>query len=333
MSVIPILFCIDVEPDERFAADRASTLWQGFEAAYAYLTPLRKTLQDATGSPVRFNWFFRVDPEVEHIYGRVTWPLEHYASYLRDFMARNDGIGLHTHAYRRDSTRGWVIDHGNQPWIDHCLRVSFEGFEAVLGRPCHTFRFGDRFMNNATMAELERLGVRYDMTAEPGTRAVAALNLTEPHTGSIPSYEGMEHQPYAPAHEDFRKPGTPRSRTVTVIPMSSAFLPAEWFPEPWHAPVTRRLLRSWGRRIERTRPHETANLARPHRHVRYVVEHMLETLDRPYLALVIRSSTARKARLRPEMEASLRYLTEHPRVREFVFTTPPEALHLLGEVE
>ena len=72
MSVIPVLFCIDVEPDERFAADRGSTLWQGFEATYAYLTPLRKTLQDATGSPVRFNWFFRVDPEVEHIYGRVT---------------------------------------------------------------------------------------------------------------------------------------------------------------------------------------------------------------------------------------------------------------------
>ena len=56
------------------------------------------------------------------------------------------------------------MDDGNQDWIDHCLDMSCDAYEAVLGERCEVVRFEDRFMSPETMNKLEQPGIRVDLT-------------------------------------------------------------------------------------------------------------------------------------------------------------------------
>ena len=60
---------------------------------------------------------------------------------------------------------------------------------------------------------------------------------------------------------------------------------------------------------------------------------LLESLQKPYIACVIRTSTPYEPRERAKFEANLAHITSHERVRDFVFATPQEALELLGFFE
>ena len=138
---IPILLLIDCEPDPREVPLGDPRPWTGFERMSDVMLAQRVRLAAATGHPARFNWFWRMDPQIETAYGRIDWGVATYAARLREMQSQGDGIGLHTHAWRWDVAGGfWILDHGNMPWVETCVRRSFDSFHGrvSLGRLART---------------------------------------------------------------------------------------------------------------------------------------------------------------------------------------------------
>jgi peptidoglycan/xylan/chitin deacetylase (PgdA/CDA1 family) len=327
---IPVVLCIDVEPDA-FLTDRDRPLpWRGFEAAVARIAGLRRDLS-RDGLVPHFSWFFRLDPQIAETYGVADWPLRHYAADVRALEAAGDEIGIHTHGYRWDAARGvWIQDHGDIRWLERCVRMSFEAFRGALGRECRTFRFGDRWMDNAMVALLERLGIRFDLTLEPGHRAVSSYHPETPSTGTIPDMRRAGRLPYRPSREDFLRADPSRTDGLIMIPVSTGRLRGAplWHDRFWRvqrglfriAPVLGRL-RTGAR---------TLSLGFPVEDVGPVVD---QTLARPgprLLVLVARSDAFDDAAQRVNVEANLAYLHSRPEATSYRWSTPEEAVRLLG---
>jgi hypothetical protein len=104
--------------------------------------------------------------------------------------------------------------------------MGFEAFGESLNEPCRYFRFGDRWMNNATFELMELLGARFDLTLEPRQECGP---LDERFTGSLLDYQQVPQYPYLPAKTDFRAPGAASTRRVWEIPLSVGS--TDWSPE------------------------------------------------------------------------------------------------------
>jgi hypothetical protein len=316
---VPLVFCIDLEPDERLGEIRRCCDWLGFDATFAILSRWRTAFEERTGRPARFSWFVRLDPQIARLYDNAAWPLERYSMYFDEILDRGDVVGLHTHAFRwLEKERMWVTDHGDQAWIEECLEMSFDTYRKHLGSRCETFRFGDRFTNTDTINTLEHLGVRVDLTPEPLHPACRGLAPSEVSKGTIPSYESLVHAPYVPSREDFLK-SSAEPRSIAILPMSSGHLPPEKAP---------RFARPGRSRLPT--PVETLNLARPHERIANVARHLLSTLPKPYLATVVRSSTAGVTEKRRQLERSLAHLLDLAREQDLTMMSPQEAIrHLM----
>ena len=226
---LPIIICIDIEPDERAIDPRKPRDWLGFEETLKYFARLRPSLALATQSPARFNWYLRMDPQISRAYGSGGWAVTRYREFFSQMRAARDELGLHPHAWRWDEpAQQWVADFANQPWIEHCVRRSFAEFEACFGRPCRSIRFGDRWLNDETARLIEHLGARYDLTIEPGR---TPQKLLESFTGSLPDYTRAPRHHYRPSKSDFLRPGGVLSRRkLWMIPVSTASL--DWAVSP-----------------------------------------------------------------------------------------------------
>ncbi len=196
MKKISVITCIDVEPDERLIAPNLQRDWSGFDITFEFFSHLRKRLEDATGSPVHFSWFLRMDPQIEYTYGTATWVVRRYSSLVERIKSAGDALGLHIHAWRwNENLCNWILDIADQMWVDHCVRLGFESFRASLNEPCLYFRFGDHWMNNATLALVDKLGARFDLTLEPGQKSG---HVQECFTGSFFDYSQVPQYPYRP---------------------------------------------------------------------------------------------------------------------------------------
>ncbi|HKQ99694.1 MAG TPA: hypothetical protein VJT09_03410, partial [Pyrinomonadaceae bacterium] len=159
MKSIPICIIIDAEPDERQTDPNDPKDWEGFEKTCEYFKKLRPQLEDATGSPVHFSWFLRMDPQVEQTYGAPDWAVTRYRELIEELTAAGDELGLHPHAWRWDEASGrWTEEMSSQEWINHCVSMGFEAFRKSLNRPCLSFRFGAHWTNEETVELAERLG-------------------------------------------------------------------------------------------------------------------------------------------------------------------------------
>ncbi len=218
---IPIIICIDIEPDELAIKPYKRKDWRGFRATWKYFKRLRPLLELATKSAARFNWFLRMDPQVAHTYGSADWAAIRYPKLFAEMQHAQDEIGLHLHVWRWDDVeQKWVSDFADQEWIEHCVRQSFYEFERCFKRPCRSFRFGDRWMNNRTVELIECLGARFDLTIEPGRKPE---KLPYPFTGSLPDYTTALRRHYRPSKSDYLQPGDAHSqRDLWIIPLSTA---------------------------------------------------------------------------------------------------------------
>jgi peptidoglycan/xylan/chitin deacetylase (PgdA/CDA1 family) len=317
---IPVVLCIDIEPEER--ETRPGRDWSGVDETVDFFNTLRPRLEQATGAPVRFCWFFRMDPQVEHTYGAASWVVERYGAQISRLEAAGDELGLHTHAWRwDDSMQTWVIDHGDQNWVEHCVRTSIDTYRRVFGRSCRSFRFGDRWMNNETMALLESLGIKFDLTLEPGRHLSPVLG--ESHTGSLPDYRTVPTWPYRPARRDYRQRGWQRARDLWIIPLSTG----RYWPSRY--PAVERVARHLG--INLHRRYETTPLYfnLDGRCFQLMMNNLLDVSTQPFLAPVLRSDGASKVEWKHNMHLNAEFLLTHPLVSRFRFVGPDEALELL----
>ncbi len=328
---IPIILCIDVEPDG-FFIDRTKPLpWKGYEGAYSYFGVLREQFARVTGSLVHFNWFCRVDQQVEEAYGSADWAFTHYSKFVEDLEKQGDEIGLHPHAYRWvPESNHWIEDLGNQEWVNHCVEMGFSAYKKLFGRHCDSFRFGAYWMSSETINLLERMGARFDLTVEPGLNVKKRYFPNQFYSDGVPSHEGAPHYPYRPSRTDFRKPDLERKDGIWMIPLSTGTVT---FKFGRLETAYKKLFQS-----EDLKPRLIPlNLGRGNNGFSTVMNELVHSLERPYLAMVVRSDVCGEqvADLShaENMKKNIEYLLNHPLRDRFVFSTPGEAMEMMGYVK
>ena len=320
---VPAVLCIDVEPDERAEAPDRRRPWAGYLRLHELLTELRPDLP-GLGSPARFAWFLRMDPQIDGIYGTPAWGALTYRAQLDRALVEGDALGLHVHSFRRrKDVRGWVVEFGDQGWVNHCLDVGLTAFETVCGWTCRSFRFGDGWMNDATMARLEALGVRHDLTLEPGKYEPRGIRPWEPMTGTGPDLRAMPRTPYRPSVTDFRRPDPTRAEGLWVLPVTTGRL---------RSSLAR--LRTVYRAIRRPRWITSESLvlnpALSPVLFRDLLDQALESAATRVLVLAIRSDAGRSAWRLAHVARNLEALGRGRRRAALGLCTPSQALGVLG---
>jgi hypothetical protein len=312
---IPVVFCFDVEPDD-IDVGRGAQPWLGFERLLDRSGPWRNGLAEATGRPVRFNWFLRMDPQIADVYGSASWVVDRYRTEIDTLRAAGDLIGLHPHALRWSEANGRsVADHEDADWVDYCIRVSYESYHGAFGEPCRAQRFGDRLMTARAARLSAQLGAQYDLTIEPGAPPVRSLHPGTAATGTTADMRSAPREPYRPSQADAMQAGDGR---LWMIPLTSMD------PDPmlstWRR-VARRIRHPQGPRHRPT----TLTVAWPAAPFWRMVERELATMTRPYLAFAIRSHSPLVPHLIGPIEEKMSALLTSP-LAERVVVTGPEAV-------
>jgi len=325
-ELIPVLMIIDVEPDGFFIPRDDPLPWRGYERVHEFFHEFRPLCSQVTGRATHYCWYLRIDPQIAEVYGDPAWVRKRYRNFIDENIAAGDEIGLHPHDYRWDlAANSWVVDHGNQAWIDLCVRMSFDVFHQSFGRVCDSFRFGDRWMNDETLRLIESLGARFDLTLEPGRTAALASFPNKPFTGSLPDYSNVPYTPFRPSRQDFRKSDPSRSDGIWMIPLSAAV-----------TDDCSALVRSWKKIIGDPAPdpvYHTLNLAHDPEFFIAAIDRAFRASASSYLAFVIRSDIASNPKLFVNLSRNFTALLAHPLARRFVFSTPAECMRLLRLIQ
>jgi hypothetical protein len=193
-----VLLLVDVEPDAR-KTDRDGDGWAGARAAHDHLERLRAALSERTGTPARFNWFLRADPQVRDTWGSADRAAGACPAIIRAIEEHGDHCGIHPHLWRWSDRLGdWFNDIADPDWVAECLGTSVEAYRRIFGRDPESCRFGDRWLDAGAIRLMERAGIRFDLTVEPGLPGAAVHD--DPHaTGRLPDYRRAPRVPYQPA--------------------------------------------------------------------------------------------------------------------------------------
>jgi len=325
ISKIPVILCVDTEPNEIFIDPSSPLPWTGFEAGVRYFRGLEAPVEISTKSPLHVSWFFRMDAQIEKTYGSASWAVENYSGAIDTLVKRGDELALHTHGYRWDEGLfAWVIDHGNWEAIRHSIELSFKAYKKVFGKNCRSFRFGDRWMNAQSIALLERLGVLYDLTPEPGYGSSPTLRGNSPFTGVIPDYTDFPRTPYRPSLSDLKKPDTSKKEGLWFIPLSTGAV---------RHPYAKRHQLFYS--IFNPAKLASFNLAL---HMELdpdffwqVVDGLLQTLPAPYLAFGTRSHIFLSKEKMRNIDRNFEILFTRAKTTPFFFATPAEAMKILED--
>lgn len=317
---VPILIIVDCEPDLRQPRPQTTDRWVGFEALFRCLSEQRQRLAARTGRAAQFSWFWRMDPQIEVAHGSPRWAVDTYRHEIAAAQRHGDEIGLHIHGWRWDTAAAqWIADHGNDAWMEHCIRSSFSEFERSFQRRCELVRMGDGWFSDRTTATLEQQGALIDLTLEPDMPATPSLAPEDVATGLIPDRAGVLHQAYRPSRSDFRVPDRDGATRLWMLPVTTG-----------RAPKRRRGVARF--LPKRMAPPETElvqlNLSHSRRRFVPIFERAIAAPDRPYAAICMRSDGGYPRPLK-QIERNIRYLLSHRHADRFAFVTPSEALEML----
>lgn len=324
---IPTVLIIDVEPDDPAPRRAHREPWTGFEAWFERAKRLRGAYEAATGREVHFNWYLRMDPQITYLCGDPAWVADANGSQLAELRAAGDQLGVHPHAWRWEEPPGrWLHDYGNGDWLEECVATSFDAYRGAFGEECLAVRIGSRYLSPRLIRQFHDLGVRVDVTVEPGARAMATLDPAHAFAGTLPSMEYVPQRPYRPSADDPLKadqaPGQPVDQGLWMLP-ATAFDPAPFLS------VGRRLARRVkyvGRPLHR--PTELWAKVEPTAFWN-VAEDALLRRRQPYICLVVRSDTLVRPYLEPWVSGKLDALASRPMARRLAFMTATEAVDAL----
>jgi hypothetical protein len=220
-DAIPVVLCVDIEPDSREVNRAAAESWTGFEKFILSVDYIRETLEAATGRSAHFTWFLRMDPQVAEVWGTPAWPAEAYARELAELTSEGDELGVHPHSWRwHDAAHRWVSDQADESWVAHCAQMALDSYRQAFGRRCEAYRHGDRSMTTCLARLIDDAGVRVDLTVEPGLPRVPGLIADELSTGWIESTLTAPTHPYRPSRDDFRVPDATRNEGLLIVPLT-----------------------------------------------------------------------------------------------------------------
>ena len=323
---IPIILCIDVEPDGFFIDKDKPLPWKGFEELCLFFNRSRKGLEQATQEKVNFSWFFSLSPQVEKTYGAPEWPLTQYQKEIQELRSHGDELGLHPHPYRWvPGKNNWIEDRADQDWVNYCVKLAFESYQKVLGQPCRSFRFGSVWINNETLNFANRLGAKVDLTVEPNFKPDAIYPKNGDYAGEYPDYDDVPRFPYKKADHNFKMMDTNANNDLWMIPLTSGNVRYEYGR-----------LERLKRKIfspESLKPFPvTLKLSTHPKHFSWIVEEQLKK-EVPYITATLRSDAGQSAKQLSYATQNVDYLMSHPQAKQFVFSTSEESLKVLDLVK
>lgn len=324
-SVIPIIFCVDVEPDEFQVSREEQKRWLGYEALFEYSENLRKSLEKQTNRPVNFSWFYRADPQIREVYGDEAWALTYYQEILDSLFEYGDELGIHSHAFRwNDYDNTWISDHADQQWVNHCIQTCYDGFKRVMGYAPPVHRFGARWLNNETMMFLQDLKIKYDLTLEPGYRSDAVINEAQKLVGQYPDLTSALRYPYKCKRDNFLEKDPLGLSDMWMIPMSTGMLSYRYGRRErlWRQITAKETLRPFCMSLH-------VALRKP-RFFMELVNERIENMETPYLAMVMRSDSAIKENEFQCLKQNMAGLMNHPESERFFFCTAEQAMNIMG---
>lgn len=227
MRRVPVVFSVDVEPHGFQLSGEWARRTTGFAETVALVERTRPALHDATGAAPSFGWYFRMDPQIERVFGRADH-LVRTSDDIDALRARGDHFGAHTHPLRWSDSRGeWVHDIADPSWTVECIQTALEAFRGALGAPCVRHRVGAALCTQEIIDALERGGVSVECGLEPLpsdriSPPVSALDSTELVGGVADDGRVAPRNPYNPSSGDHLRSGRPRG--LTVVPMTSTRL-------------------------------------------------------------------------------------------------------------
>lgn len=306
-----VLFLIDVEPDARKTRDGAGA-WAGSDAAIEHVERLRTQLEAATGARVQLNWFLRADPQIQQTWGRADWVAEACPRIIRTIADRGDYSGIHPHLWRwHVQRREWFNELNDPAWTSECLQIAVVAYERMFGRAPEACRFGDRWLDQRAVELLRELGIRYDLTIEPGMADTPIHD--DPHaTGWLPDYRSAQREPYVPSSENFLVP-TKRpadSTSLWMIPLTTT--PPEW-----------RLVRRPPYLLKASR---SPNLALSSSYVWPGIRDQLEHGGDAPLSMALRSGDLTNRTFLRNFLRTTSELVRHPMLERCEFTNPATAI-------
>ncbi len=313
---LPLILCIDVEPDGFFIDPHRRDPWHGFEATVALVESQRVHWERLIDGPVHANWFLRMDAQVAQVYGDAAWVLRRYEREFATLQAHGDELGLHPHPYRWHAGQArWILDYGDQAWLSECIEATADTFATATGCRCRSFRCGDRFMNQETATLVARLGFEYDLTLEPGYREEPLPYPPDQVTGSLPDLRGAPVAPYRARTDDYRRPDAGATRGPWMVPITTASIRPSLLRRAYQA------LRYPGRRFDVW----TALLSLAPSLFGQVVGAALAR-GALHLALPLRTGAMVDGRSQPRIEANLAWLSRLMATRPCAMATPAEAV-------
>lgn len=316
---VPVVLCVDVEPDGFFIDATRRDPWAGFEATRAAIEAWRTRLRDEIGAPVHVSWFLRLDAQVARTYGDAAWVLRHYEREFATLLDRGDELGLHPHPYRWDDARGrWILDYATQSWVEDCIAEAVATFATAVGRRCLSFRCGDRFMNQPTADLIARLGIEYDLTLEPGHPEEALPYPAVDAMGRLPDLRGVTRLPFRATTGDYRRPDPAATQGPWSVPITTAAVTGPLLRRVYQA------VRYPGRRFD---VWSALVSLHPDMFARVVEQALSHGV--PHLALPLRTGALVDGRSAPRVTANLEWLASGMRTRGLRVTSPAEAMELV----
>jgi hypothetical protein len=304
--IIPILLCIDVEPDAQNIPLGTKPEWTNVLPAVSYLEEIRLKLQDATNSAVNFLWMLRIDQEIAETYGSATWLIEVYRDLFYDLAAKGDWIGLHPHTEVWDTTcNNWVLDLANPNKDAEEINKAFSLFNETLGFTPPAIHFRPYQMSNAILEVVEKWGCRYDVSLESNhffEHCTGSTLLNPPET---PQFPALPATPYQPSLENFWQSGE-NKRDLWIIPLSNSYLP------------------HLDRPIQLNFFFQPANVG-------YLMDNVLEQLSSPYLIFSARTDIVITPEAKAFMDDTIDYIARHPLAKLFRFTNPAELVRVVKQ--
>ena len=300
----PIVLMLDVEPDERRAGE--TDPWLGTQAAVEAMAAWRVEAARRTGTTVQLNWFLRLDPQVEKLFGRVDFVPHSLPALIASMERHQDHAGIHTHLCRQNPAGRWYSEFTDVAWLEHCLRGAVDAFTRNFGRPPVASRMGDRWLSNDAVRLLIDLGLRYECTVEPGLPDMPIFD--DPlATAWLPDYRPAPRHPYRPRAGNFLQAG---DQPLWILPLSTT-------------PLRLRPVRRPPYLVRGSYP---LNLSLSPRAMLNHLDNELARVTREPLVLVIRTGDFGVPHWRPALERNLARILAHPGLAHSQFVDVPTAV-------
>jgi hypothetical protein len=224
---VHVVLCIDADPDRPdYGGTRYDSLdkltWKYLSELNSKIEKLQSNVSKAFDAKLLFTWFLRADSQIKLIYDDAAWSLKEFEPVWKEAAARGDELAWHPHAWRwSDTFNCWYNEITDDDYILNSYDEGFEAFKETMRVEPAACRTGINFHSNRTMAKLNDLGVKVDLSGQAGLD----YSYSRPEEGAFLK-EGFwwartPPEPYHPSREDYQSPSTNgRSLAILEIPMT-----------------------------------------------------------------------------------------------------------------